>query len=188
MKISLFLSGLLLLALASCTVVTSTNLPGSKLDEIPKNLRGKYEVQYPGDLAELTADPDAKSYVTFKADRMVMTSKDGDSETMLGDSLFFTKIGKQIYISLGVAPDLTVFKVLKKGKDIQLFSMYSEEAIGTAELSPYFSKVEEIPGEPDENGEPGLPSYKVTIDDKKLASYFESGLSMQDPFILKKTK
>ncbi len=188
MKIAYLLSGLLLLALASCTPVTTTNLPGEKLDKIPKNLLGTFELQYPGDLAELTSDPAAKTYVTIKSDRILMTDQNGDSETMLGDSLYFSKIGKQVYLSMGERPDFTVFKVVKKGKDIQLFCLYSDNAeIGSSELSPFFSTVTEIQGEPDENGEPGMTSYRVTVDDKKLASYFESEIPMADPFILKKS-
>lgn len=187
MKLAFFLTGLLLLTLASCTPVTSTNMPGEKLDKIPKNLLGTFELQYPGDLAELTADPASKTYVTLKSDRIQMTDQNGDSETLLGDSLYFSKIGKQVYLSMGESPDFTVFKVVKKGKDIQLFCMYSESEINSDNLSPFFSNVTEIEGEPDENGEPGMVSYRVTIDNSKLDSYFKSDLPMKDPFILKKS-
>jgi hypothetical protein len=77
--------------------------------------------------------------------------------------------------------------VVQKGKDLELYSLFANEGVSAQQLSPYFSSVEEIPGELDENGEVGPSNMSVTIDDSKLASYFKSGLQMTDPFILKRT-
>jgi hypothetical protein len=180
------LTGFTAIALTSCTFVSSTNLPGKTAKKIPKNICGKYALEYPGDLAALAGEGDQQTIVTLKSDRVIVESSDGTTETLLGDSLFYSMIGKQGYLSLGAAPNLSVFKVVKTGKDVYLYSMCSEEYITAEDLSQHFSKVEEIPGEPDENGEPGSPSFVVTIDDQKLDGYFKSGLPMKDPFKLVK--
>lgn len=176
--------GLFALLLSSCTAITTTNIPGKKASKIPKNLLGKYTLQYPESFAALAEGNTAT--VTFLSDRMVVTDASGTTETMLGDSLFFSSIGKQWYISLGGEPSFTVLRIEKKEKNLQLFPMYIENLVTQEDLQKYFTKVEEVPGEPDENGETGESSFVVTIDDKKLDSFFRSGLPSGDPFILKK--
>lgn len=179
-------TGLLTILMTSCTVVTTTNVPGKKGAKFPKNMLGKYLLEYPGSLAALTEGEGAQTYVTFKSKSMIITNSDGDTETQLGDSLFISSIGKQLYISLGAEPNISVFRIEKSGKNILLYSMCTENYITTADLNPFFSKVEEVAGEPDENGEAGASSFVVTIDDSKLDEYYKSGLPMKDPFTLKK--
>jgi hypothetical protein len=178
------LTGFTALALTSCTVVTATNLPGKTSAKIPKNICGTYGLEYPGDLAALAGEGDDQTVVTLKSDRVLIQNTDGTTETMLGDSLFYSTIGKQGYLSLGAAPNLSVFKVVKSGKDVHLYSLCSEEYVTGDDLGKHFAKVEEIPGEPTESGEAGTPSFLVTIDDKKLDSYFKSTIPMKDPFKL----
>jgi len=188
MKKYLFFLGLFTLFISSCTPVTSTNVPGSKMNQIPKNLRGKYELVYPGDLGSMMDESEEKTIVTFASDGIIFNGTEGDSKSKLNDSLFVSKIGKQIYIALGSSPDLNVFKVVKKGKEIELYPMYCMDYVSQDELKAYFSNVEEVVGEPDENGEPGMSTFVVTIDDKRLDSYFESDYPSKDPFKLVKTK
>jgi len=175
--------------MTSCTPVTSTNLPGKKLDAIPKNMRGKYELVYPGEIGAMMGDSDAKTIVTLTADEMIFNGVDGESVSKLNDSLFITKVGKQIYLSMGAAPEFNVCKVVKNGSTFEFYPMYSAEYITAEALAPYFSNVEEVIGEPDEEtGEPGMSSFRVTIDEKKLDSYFKSEYPSKDPFKLVKTK
>lgn len=170
------------IALVSCTFVTSTNLPGKKAEKIPKNLIGKYMLEYPDALAALAGE--TSTIVTLKADRIIVENMDGTSETMLGDSLYYSQIGEQGYITLGEAPDFNVFKVVKSGKDIHLYSMCSENYSAITDFQQYFSHIREIPGEPDEYGDATPSSYAVTIDDKKLDDYYKSDIPMKDPFKL----
>jgi hypothetical protein len=65
--------------------------------------------------------------------------------------------------------------------------MYSMESITADNLRPYFTDVKEIISEGDENGE-GVSSFNVTIDDARLASYFDSELPSKEAFKLVKTK
>lgn len=188
MKLFPLLTGLLVLALSSCTLITSANIPGKQASKIPKALVGKYELQYPHQLADMMQGAEAKTYITFASDRMTVSSPEGDNTSMLGDSLFFSKIKKQLYLSMGAPPSLVVFKIVRSGKDLQLFPLFGTETATAADLSPYFSKLVEVPGEIGEDGEIGASTYEVTIDDKKLESFFKSDAALKDPFTLKPVK
>ena len=166
--------------------MASTNIPGKTLNKIPKKMLGNYELQLPSEMASMLGDEN-KLYVTLESERMVTNDGKDESFIKLGDSLIFSIIGKDVYMSMGAAPSLTVYKVVQKGKDLELYSLFANEGVSAEQLSPYFSNVEEIPGELDENGEVGPSNMSVTIDNSKLASYFKSGLQMTDPFILKRT-
>jgi hypothetical protein len=174
----------LILGLSSCTIVTSTNIPGDKLTKVPKNMHGDYQLEMPSEMAGLMGEN--PMIVTLKSDRMITNDDNGKAENLLGDSLYFSKVGKSIYISLGESPAFTVYKVERKGKDLHLFSLFAESGVTKSQLDAHFSKVEEIPGEPDENGEVSPPSYSVTIDPKRIDAYFKSGLSSKEPYILKR--
>jgi len=188
MKLFPLLTGLLVIILSSCTLITSTNVPGKIVAKTPKTFVGKYELQYPSDFASMMEGSGEKTYITLESDRMVVSNAEGDNTSMLGDSLFFSTIKKQTYLSMGAPPSLIVFKVVKSGKDINLFPMFGTEAANATSMQPYFSKVTEVPGEPGEDGEPGTPTYEVTIDDSKLENFFKSDIVMKDPFVLKKVK
>ncbi|MES2557081.1 MAG: hypothetical protein V4604_13075 [Bacteroidota bacterium] len=180
----LTIGALALISFASCTIVTSTNIPGETATKFPKNLSGKYILEYPEELSMLAVEG-SDTYITFKGDEMIIDNTDGQTIAKLGDSLFFSTIGKQQYLSFGVSPQINVFKVVKKGKDLQLFSMCGD-VTSSSDLTGFFSDVKEVAGEVDENGEAGPSSYEVTIDDKKLDGYFKSSIPMKEPFLLKK--
>jgi hypothetical protein len=187
MRITKFLlfTSLVLTGLSSCTIVTSTNIPGEKLSKIPKNMQGEYQLEMQGEMAGLMGEN--ALIISFKSDRMITNDENGITENLLGDSLYFSKVGKSIYISLGEVPGFTVYKVERKGKDLHLYSLFAETGVTKDQLEAHFSKVEEIPGEPDENGEISPPSYSVTIDPKRIDAYFKSGLASKEPYILKRT-
>lgn len=181
-----FFIGLFLFT-SSCTSVTSTNLPGKKAASFPKKMIGEFEFVYPEDFAALFGDEDAKTYVTLTKNAMTIKNAEGETTTNLGDSLYVTSIGKSLYLSMGEEPNFTVFKVAYSGKDILLYPLFAGEETSLQELEPYFSSVTETPSYLDEDtGEAGPPSYSVTIDDKKLDSYFKSTIPIKDPFRLKR--
>lgn len=178
------ISALVLISLASCTIVTTNKVPGKNVTKIPKNLLGKYTLEYPTSVGEAVGS-DSKTLVTIKATELIIDNGEERVTYKLGDSLHFSAIGEQQYLSLGAAPQINLFKLVKTGKNIHLFTM-SCSMTSSGDFNDFFTNVKEIPGEPDENGNPGFPSYEVTIDEEKLDDYFESDLPMKDPFILKK--
>lgn len=180
------IGAMVLISLASCTIVTTTNIPGKTATKFPKNLKGKYVLEYPEALAMLAVEG-VDTYITFKGNEMIVDNTEGQTVAKLGDSLFFSTIGKQQYLSFGVSPQINVFKVVKKGSDIQLFSMCGD-VTSSSDLTNFFSNVKEIQGEADENGETGATSYEVTIVDEKLDDYFNSSVPMKEPFLLKKVR
>jgi hypothetical protein len=64
--------------------------------------------------------------------------------------------------------------------------LYANEGTTKEQLAPYFADIEEVLPEYVEGEEPGDITYSVTIDDNKLDAYFKSGLSMKDPYRLKR--
>jgi hypothetical protein len=188
MKYSTFFIALLLLLNTACTGVTSTNLPGKKTTSFPKKMIGEFEVIYPEDFAALIGDSeDAKTYVTFTKNVMTFKNIDGETSTDLGDSLYVSVIGKTTYLSMGEQPSFTIFKVGYSGKDILLYPMYANQGTTKEQLQPYFADVQEIMPEYVEGEEPGDVSFSVTIDDKKLDSYFKSDIPLKEPYRLKRT-
>ncbi len=174
---------LALITVTSCIAVNSTNVPGKKLEKIPKDLWGKYELEYPQSLT--MGGETEKTYVTLSATEAIIENSEGTTVSKLGDSLFFSTIGRQQYISLGAGEMYNVFKLVKSGKDIELYTM-SGNVSSAGDLSGYFTDVREIYDKADEDGESVVESYLVTIDDKKLSSYFDSDVPLGEPFILKK--
>lgn len=180
MKFLSYITGLLII-LSSCTVVTSKNIPGKTLATFPKNMQGSYTLQYPESFAAMMEG--VSSDVEINANQILM-STDGEKNTMqLNDSLFLSKIKKDLYLSIGAAPSLTVFKMVKDGDNWNLLPMFTENA-SIDDMRPYFNTIEatQMPSE-DGEGE-GNMIYEVTINDKKLASYFKSNLPSKDPFKL----
>lgn len=176
----------LLLAVQSCTLITSKNIPGKKEKAFPSKLIGKYELILPSDFAGMMGD--AKIYVELKNDRIVLDNAGKVDETILNDSLFYTTAGKSAYLCMGVEPELTVFKMVPGKSEIKLYPMFAAAGTKSEALSDYFTEVEEIPGEPDENGEIGESSFSVHIVDAKLDKFFSSSVAYKDPFVLKKVK
>lgn len=179
-----FFTFTLAVTLSSCTIVTSTNVPGKTAKKFPKSLQGYYQLELGEDFAAFMGDEN-KMYVTFKSDRMVVNDGTTDTETLLGDSLFVSKIKKGYYLSMGAGTNYTVYKLKKEGNDVMMYPLFAKEGVNANDLKPFFKNIVEVPGEVDENGEMGAPSMSVTIDDSKLEDYFKSDLVLNEPFKLK---
>ena len=109
--------GFLLINIFSCTVVTVTNVPGRKINSFPKDIIGNYEVEFPKDFAAIMEGEEGnKMYITFNTNSIVIKDKEGETETNLGDSLHFSMIGTNYYLSFGGEPELSIFKLLKNKK------------------------------------------------------------------------
>lgn len=171
----------LLIILSSCTVVTSKNIPGKTVATFPKNMQGFYTLKYPESFAAMMEG--VSSDVEINANQILMTTDGKENVMQLNDSLFLSKIKKDLYLSIGAEPSLTVFKLVKDGDNWNLLPMFTENA-SIEDMRPYFETIEatQMPSE-DGEGEGNL-IYEVTINDKKLASYFKSDLPSKDPFKL----
>lgn len=174
-----------LLLPVSCTVVTSTNLPGKQSKKTPSSMLGKYALELSEDL-KLFMGEDYRMTIHFMKKRITVNDGYNDSDLKLNDSVFISKIKKDLYLSLGAAPNYTVMKVKKYGPDLYLFPMYLESEGEASDISAYFTSATDVPGEVDENGEMGFPSISVTIDDSKLSSFFSSQHCISDSFRLKR--
>lgn len=186
MKIALSIAGLLIF-LNSCTIITSTNAPGKAEKAFPKTMIGSYELVYPESFQGMMEGAELKTTVTIKSDELIMNSGEGDSHMKINDSISVTKLGKQYYLCMGKAPVLNVFKVIKKGKDLELHSMNAKEGVTADQLRPFFSQVT-INSDVDEETGEITDSYTVTIDDKKIDSYYKSDIIHKEPFMLKRQK
>lgn len=186
MKIALYIAGFLIL-LSSCTIITSTNAPGKAQNAFPKSMIGKYELIYPESFQGMMEGADMKTTVQIKSDELILNSGEGDSHMKINDSISVTKLGKQYYLCMGKAPVLNVFKVIKKGKDLELHSMNAKDGVTAEQLKAFFSDVTTNSDLDEETGEI-TESYTVTIDDKKIESYYKSDIIHVEPFTLKRTK
>lgn len=186
MKLALYIAGILLF-LNSCTIVTSTNAPGKPEKAFPKAMIGKYELIYPESFQGMMEGADMKTIIEIKSDELIMNSGEGDSHMKLNDSISVNKLGKQFYLCMGKEPALNVFKVIKKGKDWELHSMNAKEGVTADQLKPFFSNVSTNTDLDEETGEL-TESYIVTIDDRKIDSYYKSDIIHIEPFTLKRTK
>ncbi len=186
MKIALYITGLLIF-LNSCTIITSTNAPGKPEKTFPKSMLGKYELIYPESFQGMMEGTEMKTIIEIKSDELIMNSGEGDSHMKINDSISVTKLGKQYYLCMGKEPVLNVFKVIKKGKDLELHSMNAKEGVTADQLKPFFSQVTVNTDTDEETGET-TESYVVTIDDSKIDSYYKSDVIHVEPFILKRKK
>lgn len=178
----LFSAILVLIAVSSCTPVTSVNVPGKQQQKFPKKMIGKYSIHFPESLSMFEGQVNG---VEFKSSAMILETADEKNESKLGDSLFYSMIGKDMYLSIGSPGNYTVLKVVLKKKEIEMYSMYCSGELTTEQLNPYFKKVSIIDEKTSEE-EDKMPSYLVEIDDAKLAEYFNGSLPMKEPIILKK--
>ena len=168
--------------LTACSVVTSTNSPGKKADAFPKEMRGEFELLYPESMRTMMEGAGSTT-VNISATEAIMTTSESVSILKLNDSIVYSTIKKQGFISLGAAPDFTVLKVVSVGKDFELYPMYTDGNESIEDLKKYFSKVEETVNVEDESG---TKTYKVTINDKSLGKYFDSNIPTKEPFLLKR--
>jgi len=187
MKIALITITGFLIFLNSCTIITSTNAPGKAEKAFPKSMVGNYELIYPESFQGMMEGTEMKTTVSIKSDELVMNSGEGDSHMKINDSISVTKLGKDYYLCMGKAPVLNVFKVIKKGKDLELHSMNAKEGVTADQLQPFFSQVTTNSDTDEETGEI-TESYVVTIDDSKIDSYYKSDIIHVEPFTLKRKK
>lgn len=175
-----------LLSLASCTIVTSSNTPGKLQKAFPKKIIGEYEMKYPSSLETMAEGTGVSSTVSISKTSISIKTGDEVTNLALNDSLFYSTIGKQGYLSLGTAPNFTVLRLVRNGSDLELYTMNGSGSLSKEDLTPFFKEVvEEI--DRDENDEETI-SYKVTIDDAKLEKYFQSELVDKDPIRLIRKK
>lgn len=181
--------GFVALNMISCTVITTTNVPGRKSESFPKDIIGNYEVVFPKDFAAIMEGEEGnKMYVTFKSKSLIITDKEGETETNLGDSLFYSMIGSNYYLSFGGEPELSIFKLVKSGKSILLYPMYAREDVTDAELSQFFKSVVSTSENSDDSAGMSTSSYSITIDESKLDAYFNSDIPLKEPYKLIKKK
>jgi hypothetical protein len=161
----------------SCTMILSTNYPGSSEKSLPKEWLGKYEVITTSPFPEKkdSAQPD-KKYAIIESTRITWKTSDGDKIYSLNDSLRYSVMYSQSrYLSLLMPQGLyAVFKVIKKADTLELYSMSSDDEPKKGELNKYFGKVEKIKKGEDEY-------FKVTIIEKKLNAYFKSPIPSKEP-------
>ena len=186
MKFTLYIAGFLIF-LSSCTIITSTNAPGKAQKTFPKAMVGSYELIYPESFQGMMEGAEMKTTVEIKSDELILNSGEGDSHMKINDSISVTKLGKQYYLCMGKAPVLNVFKVIKKGKDLELHSMNAKAEVTVEQLRPFFSEVTTNSNLDEETGEL-TESYVVKIDDKKIDSYYKSDIIHVEPFTLKRIK
>jgi len=170
------LAVLALVLFSSCTMVLSTNIPGKSEKSLPKEWLGKYEVISASYFPEnRDSAQQEKEYATIETNRIIWESRDGTKIYTLNDSLRYSVIyGQSRYLSLLMPQGLyAVFKVIKNGDTLELYSLSSEDEPKKAELNKYFSKVEKVKKGDDEY-------YKVTIVEKKLDAYFKSSIPSKD--------
>lgn len=175
-----------ILFFTSCTIVSTNNLPGKQLKSFPKNMIGNYELQYPSSLSSMMEGTDVQSTVVITKTSLEVKTGEQITKMQLNDSLFYSTIGKQAYLSLGNAPNFTVLRLVKVGKDIELYTMNIVSGATKDDLKAFFKEVKEE-ADADENGEETI-SYNVTLDDAKLDAYFKSEHVDKDPFKLIRKK
>ena len=181
--------GFIVINLISCTVVTAKNVPGRKIDSFPIDIIGNYVVEFPKDFAAIMEGEDKnKMYITFKSNSIIIKDKEGETETSLGDSLYFSMIGTNYYLSFGEEPEISLFKLVKNRKSILLYPMYARENVTEEELSKYFTSVVSTSEASDDSVGMSTSSYSVTIDETKLEAYFMSDIPLKEPYKLIKKK
>lgn len=147
---------------------------------------GEYELKYPSSMEAMAETAGVSSTVSISKTSISIKTGDEVTNLMLNDSIFYSTIGKQGYLSLGAAPNFTVLRIVRNGSNLELFTMNGGGSMSKDDLTPFFKEVtEEI--DSDENGEETI-SYKVTIDDTKLEKYFQSELVDKDPIRLIRKK
>jgi hypothetical protein len=182
MKIT-FLAFIVSLLFSACTLVNSTNIPGKEVKEFPAFMQGKYELQYPASMQ--TYMEDYKTLAEIRSNGIAIVNEGEESFIPLEDSLSISKLGKEYFISMGATPALNVFKVVKKGNNLELYGLNAKDGTTAEQLKAYFSHVELLTDLDAESGEIN-ETIQVTIDEKKLKKYYKSDLVLGEPFMLKR--
>jgi len=147
---------------------------------------GKFELVYPSELEAYMTEAD-KIEVEIKQKQLTTFDSKGEHTLALGDSVYFSKIGKDFYLSLQAAQSFHVFKVQYSGKNIELYSMAPQS--GVEGLEQYCEKIEneDLDGNGEIDDDESLGMFlKVTIKDAEIAKYFKSDIPIKTPFLLKR--
>jgi hypothetical protein len=179
----LFWIASLLLVMTSCTMVTSKNIPGKRKSEFPKEMVGVYDLQYPESMSSLM-DGAVGTKIEIKAKQLEMINSEGTNAMVLNDSIFLTTIKKDVYLCLGVEPNVTIFKMVKKGNDYELYGMWTDGNASLEDLKPFFTTIEAKPLETDDPEGNSDVVIEVTVNEKKLGAYFKSKYPSKEPFKL----
>ncbi|MES2798439.1 MAG: hypothetical protein V4638_00355 [Bacteroidota bacterium] len=175
---SIFLVLLVTLITSACTLLVAKNVPGKKQKTIPKTFCGSYVIVTGNEIYSFLDDAQIEVKITEEGIETNDPEK-GPSFSKLGDSLYWSKVGKDAYLSMGEGK-FSVYKMVKSGSDIIMSPVAAKEGTTKEQLQKYFKDVE-LEGEVNEmTGE----SYLVTIDDKKLKSFFKSDIFTGDEFKL----
>jgi len=186
-----------LLGATSCTVITTRNIPGEQQTEFPKYLQGTFELVYPAEFQSLLdADSTAgTTRVEIGPNKLTQIEENGSRrELILGDSIFFSTIGNDTYLSMGAAPNFTVMRAEITEWETKLYAMYTYEEVTKKDLKKYFKKVkvEKVEGEDgeevSEEDDLGMHNYVVTIRDNKLGDFFKSKYAPTNGFTLRRIK
>lgn len=178
MKFFFFL--VLFATMASCTMITSKNLPGKSKSSFPKEMQGTYNFVYPETYASMMEGTQME--VVISESRLDMINTQGTSSMVLNDSIYLSTIKKDTYLSIGKAPALTVFKLVKVSTGYELYSMFTDGTASVEDLKPFFKDI--TAKQMDSEDESSDMVYEVTIDDKKLNKYFNSKYPSKEPFKL----
>ena len=183
----LLLAIIAILTLASCTHVIATNYPGQAKTELPSSWKGTYSGKLPGYLQMFGGGADSSnSEIVIGHNFIIWTTPTSVSHYSTADSLKFSELNGHRYISLHNSHDqYTVFRVKQTKTGLELFGLTIDDDIEKEKLEPYFKKVELATSDDEETG---IKLFQVTIDDKKLDSYYSSGLPSKEPMILTRKK
>jgi hypothetical protein len=180
---------ILTILFVSCSHIVATNYPGEAKDKLPESWKGQYSIEFPSYLAMMMESADTKQSKVHIMSTMIRWTQDGVHSTYsTSDSLKFSELNGNFYISLGNSHNqYSVFKVVKVDDGFDLFGLTAADDVKEDKLSPYFKDIKELETN-DENDETGINLYQVTIIDKKLDSYYESGIPSTEPIKLRKIK
>lgn len=186
MKRSYYILALLIIV-SSCTTITSSNIPGAKVDVFPTFMNGTFELIYPESFQGFMEGEENKSTLVIRNTEILLSTSDGESTLRLNDSLYISKIKKQYYLSMGESPNFSVFKIIRVGPDLELHALSAKTGTTEEQLKPFFSSIKNDSKMDEETGEM-MDSYVVTIDNQKIDRYYKSEYIHVEPFTLKKVK
>ncbi len=94
-------------------------IPGKIQKTFPKELQGKYILEIGGSFGDLITGTETK--IEISKNTIITQTGDETATTMtLNDSLFLSKIGKTLYLSLGSEPKVLVMRLKKDAKNWEI--------------------------------------------------------------------
>lgn len=169
----------------SCTGIVTTNFPGKAASSIPAEWQGRYSIEYPEVLTGMQRTNEdntpVKEYVTITSDRITWDHSPDINIYSLKDSLTVSSIDGQYYLSVRNNKSLyTVLRAVLKGRNLELYGMYTYDSFSEYSLGNYFKNVKKRNDSNDELN----TIFQVTIIDSKLEGFFKSSLIPQNPVLL----